>query len=61
MNEGYRLTDFTLEELSALSSAITFKMYTDISHEEKERYHEIYVRVLTAFSIVKEREKVTIN
>lgn len=80
MNEGYPLTDFTLEELSLLADSITRhlvierKRFTDFESFDLEnsylddrikmsltieRLLEINVRVLTAFSIVKEREKVT--
>jgi len=58
MNEGYRLTDFTLEELSALNLAIDVTLkHASLSDFIKESLREQKVRILTAFSIVKEREK----
>lgn len=79
MNEGYRLTDFTLEELSlqveALNLLIEYKdrlikeclNRSDLlpliipTNEQREKLVEIKVRTVTAFGIVREREKLTIN
>ena len=62
MNEGYRLTDFTLEELSHLNWSINAALIQDsIPINVKESLREQQVRVLTAFSIVKEREKLNDN
>ncbi len=66
MNEGYRLTDFTLEELSELNTCISksvgrIKARKQYTTTRIELLYELQTRVLTAFSIVKEREKATGN
>ncbi len=65
MNEGYRLTDFTLEELSLLNVSVSnhIDKLRPTSHYHSdglriETLFDMQARILTAFSIVKDREKV---